>query len=509
MAQNFQSLTRHIVGDVYYKGGTVIIDRNCNIQIPNSQITANTGSFNGSVEVKKDLCTDLIKPRQGNVININGSLFEHDGNIFAKTFIGNIQAKELCVPNFITSNVRSKTHDPILIQSATQFDQPAIFSNIAVDQICRIASLDHITIKDQSIFNSNVTMTANLMVSKIKALPSNSSMVVCGNVEFQDQVRIGSAIYDQIITSNVLANTICSMNDIFVVQGNTAIDAKPLRDEANVCQPSQLYVDRITERNFAKGLCLGYPKGGVQFFTNLTSDTSNNVMGDALWQSFQVPFDLVLSSLKPQIIRAAGFENTPMEAQIFEGIGTGGNLVGSVIIPSYNGGSIDFSALNLELLESVGNYTLLLDFPVTNLSNYLWLGHEKQPGESDGADSLATLHIEAFLQSNGVVKINPMETCIENKLKLEFEECDLTFNSSEKEKGAFGEGFVNVDFSDQSGAIVHNKQIPMVSNVGNVGDLLVHNGNCYQKLEVSGVPNGWVLTRDDASPVGISWQPVI
>ena len=50
MAQNFNSLNRHIIGTAFCIGDKIIINKKCNINIPDSRITARNGTFKGDIE---------------------------------------------------------------------------------------------------------------------------------------------------------------------------------------------------------------------------------------------------------------------------------------------------------------------------------------------------------------------------------------------------------------------------------------------------------------------------
>ena len=106
---------------------------------------------------------------------------------------------------------------------------------------------------------------------------------------------------------------------------------------------------------------------------NATESVINggNFQSDGGWQAVFIPtIGYELSAIEASITRSAGFENSPMTVNIFQGQGLTGTLVASIDIPSYNGGEIRVDDLNIVL----GNdyYSFQFDAPGTNSNNYIW-----------------------------------------------------------------------------------------------------------------------------------------
>jgi hypothetical protein len=239
-----------------------------------------------------------------------------------------------------------------------------------------------------------------------------NGVTVCGNLVLDSLVAKSNNTID-------LHGDLQMQNDM-IVRGNVQI------------QGSKLNVDNICEFTPGNGVCIGPDPGTAAVATTLNPDATQegSVTGDAIWQSFVITDTITVGIVNAQVARLMGFTNASMEARIYQGVGTGGTLLGNVLLANYNGGDIDFSALNLELTP--GNYTLQLDYPINNLNNYVWLGHAKLPGEPIGSSSLLTLHLTINVFTNGGLKVTATNTCVENTLKLQFLDpnCHVEFVSA-------------------------------------------------------------------------------
>lgn len=469
MAQNFQSLTRHIIGDSYCIGGSVIIDKNSNINIPRSTIAAQDAIIKRNAQVCGIFQTDKITSKTAQPININGVSIDLGSNIIASSITGNLISGSITVDNLTTDQILPLDGNTLTFQSNIALESRVTANNkIEIRSMCGIGSNAlEITGNTNVLGNLCIAPTIGsssggvLKVERI-APPKGNVLVIDGtvqmtqNLDIDGDLTIGNFCVDSFITNAIAPK---NPNNKLVIAGNLAIDGAPRQGACPGDPPRKtcglLCVDQIKEQNIGKGVCVGYPKGKFVLATTLTTNVQNNVTGDALWQSFYVPYESRLCIIEPFIVRSKGFEMAPMTALVYKGIGGfTANLIGSVTVSNYSTGNIDMSDLELDLTP--GDYTLLLDFPTNNLSNYMWLGHEKQLGEPVGVDSDATLHLKVYGQSKGQLKVQPCFTRVENLLQLELPDestitntglCAATVISVDPttNAGIFGNGLITLD----------------------------------------------------------------
>lgn len=461
MAQNFSGLNRHIIGSVYCLGNKIIIDKNCNIKIPQSKITAKNGYFSGDVRVCNELKTDFIHPKTENCILIDDVKI-NKGDVIADTVFANIDSPGNIMSNILETNYifeRTLGHNIAVVNDTRIDGDLVITNNNAANTVACIHTLNANIIKSKTGNTIVFLDDVNVLNGNINVLNGN----VCANIVNLNEIRqktLGNPIQIQAHTMHYKGNVYVSGN--LSVDGNVCaestqanyISAKPLmnglvqaqdkftvmKTNANIAgnlniAGSKLLVDNIKEFNSMNGVCIG-PIGGIQTISTTFPMPGQDtipafVTGDAAWQSFQILNQTVkLEKITVDMFRINGFGGTSMEAKIYQGVDNLGLFLGSVTVPVYNGGDIDFSFLDLMLLP--GSYTLQMDYPLNNQSTYTWVGHESLLEEPVGSVSNTTLHLRVCTRAIGGVKVTPCFTCVDNILKLEF---------------PFGEGNVkNVEF---------------------------------------------------------------
>lgn len=454
MAQNFSGLNRQIIGSVYYIGNKKIIDRNCNINIPSAKITTGTGLIKNNLTVCGKMLVNTIEQKDATFVNIDGVKI-NDGNVIADTLKGNIESVGTVCANVMSTNYLFEKKDGhgIILQNNSQ-----VKGNLQVtNQICgNILLTDYIFEKHQGhgiVLQNNSKINGNLQVQSNICVPNL----------FADYISEKTLGHDTIIQNDTKINGNLCVNGHGQFTGNLCVPTmktnyikeKELDHGVTVCNNmtvqgnvkiagSRLNVDQIMECTTANGVCIG-PLGGFQTIaTTIVDGELGSVTGDAVWQCFEVLVEATLTKIDVQMCRLPGFANTPMKAIIYQGCGTGGMLIGQVCSPSYNGGIIDFSFLGLALTP--GLYTLQMDYPPNNLSNYQWIGHETILGEPSGGASNLTLHLEICTLTNGGVKVNAFNTCVKNILKLEFPSanCQVEFTDANIAGGECDQGYLQL-----------------------------------------------------------------
>lgn len=467
MAQNFLSHNRHIIGTSYGIGNKIIIDRKCNFRIPKSQITALNGIFNSDLCVGSELFVNTIKNKQAGHIQIQETQFS-DGTLSADNVFAKIKSKGSIGANKIKTNkiIEKDIGHGIVVKNNID-----VKSNLDAKLVCApnaIIGNIHASGNDGEIefdstkieFNGNLivakTLCANLFsVNEIhpKNIDGNiivkSDINIDGNVVVERNVNLGSFCASSISTNYISAKP---------PTGNNAQHNIVFKDNLDIwgnvhIGGSKLFVDQIMEFTPVHGVCIGSNAGDCVLFgtTNpghlpTMGDQTQTVgddcacgivddlvpFGDRMWQSFRVKIECPLRKINADIVRAPGFENKPMGIKLYKGIGIGNGsstLLGSVFECNYNfGQTTDVSSLGV-VLDPECDYTILFDYPIGNPKNYLWKGHKSGDGDPKSSRPGVTFHLDLFTISDGGLKVGVVNTCVENRLKLNFPDanCEIQF----------------------------------------------------------------------------------
>lgn len=382
-----------------------------NCNVNARKVTAKSGVVEQWLTVCGKIRTDKIVCRLKNYTDINGTLLSKDGNVDAC----NIFAKRIQGNLLLASNIEAN-----LITSETISANTLCGNLLLVEELC------------EKTANAGILVNCNVCVAQTLKAP-----LVEGNVELFGNLKITDA----------------------------------------------LYVDRILECTPGNGVCIGLQNGeaGLVASTVVTDALCNPVIdasfsGDAAWQSFEITNGGgPITTLYLDMTRNFGFANTPMEAKIYNGVGTGGALLANVTEPSYNGGAFDFSSANLNLVN--GFYTLQMDYPPNNLDNYTWHGRTSQPGDPMSSISDTTLNLSVFTITEAGVKVFPNNAIIpkisSNAICAIQDTILVTGNLVPSEGNVY-----NLGNATNKWANVYAKELIVCGNTNLVGNVVVNgNGN--------------------------------